>query len=421
MPIDRNTEAVLRLSVEGDQETTAKLRSAIDAQDDLTNASTQAKPAVENLTSAQSDLNAAEGDYFSILAQVNPQLGLFADLGLKTAKIVSGMGDGTISLAKAHQGLAGILGKNIGLLKAVGAAALVFGAVNEVIKAWEKMTEQIKDFNDELERTKKLQSDTTKTTTELTAAISAASARGPDPGFTREESRAVAQRQERLSEEFPELAPFIAEASLRLPPGTSREDLLSAAVNLQQGTTQLPEGERREAAGRRVATRRERRPEGELETILAGQSKTTARREAAAAGDIRNVLDLLPGPERSPEEIETLAKIISAIQEGDADVKFIPVLDPITGKPRETEAEDRLEAVLSAISTRRGIPKEDIGTTADIRQAEQLIPQIEAAARRARGGNVTINNVNTRTTAPSRGRDPIQNGETAGAALEEGF
>lgn len=129
----------LKTTVEGADKAAADLKKIDKAQDKISGTTKQAAGPVADLADQQAKLNAAEGDYISVLSQVNPQLGLVADQLLKFAKITNTAGAAQLSLKEITAKATTVLKANAAALKLVAAGGVAALAIWGIVKAYQSL------------------------------------------------------------------------------------------------------------------------------------------------------------------------------------------------------------------------------------------------------------------------------------------
>lgn len=128
-----------------------------DAQKGLTDKVDASSGAKDAATKATDKLKASESDLTSLLSQINPQLGAFADALFKGGKIAGDLASQQISLGGAMAKATGFIKANAGALKLLAASgAVVIGimaivrAIGAVREEADRATEAIKRQQDAL-------------------------------------------------------------------------------------------------------------------------------------------------------------------------------------------------------------------------------------------------------------------------------
>jgi hypothetical protein len=145
MPAEQDLK--LKAQVEGADKAAADLGKIDAAQGKVVDKTKQATPATESLKDAQVELNAAEGDYISLLTQAHPQLGLMVDSMLKFAKITNEAGSAQLSLGAILNKTTTALKANAGVLKLVGAAGIAALAVWKLVEAYKGLAVEAEAAN----------------------------------------------------------------------------------------------------------------------------------------------------------------------------------------------------------------------------------------------------------------------------------
>lgn len=397
---------------------------------------TNAGAEVDRLSTGQERLVAAEGDFISLLQQVNPQLGLFADVGLKVVKVLDQVGSGQISVTDAVSAASKAFKDNLGLLKTFAAGGAVVAGIAAIASAFRQVKAEAdaatKAINENAEAATKAAREARARETEI-GRISAQGREGP---LTPEEVRTLGGRVATARERFPGLEEgALNEAAARLGTQASVDDLIDAALLGRQGRIQFPAEESRERAFERFGRVRGRfgeflegeRQIGSTEGLRSRQA-SEARRQINVQGGNREaltaLLEQLPGTLLEGQDIDVIAQIVQAlggISEGDkTKQQFRGFGRPFTGAPLDTNAAFRDVQITRELVDREGIDLSGSGSPEEtVRVAEiaaRLIRrQLEREAESGSPANVTVNvnNQNSRNVVPGRrSEDAVRNGES---------
>ena len=221
--------------------TAADLGKIKSAQDGVVSGTKDQKPAVEGLTDAQKKLNAAEGDWYSLLNQVDPRLGLVADQLMKFTKIMGSAGAAQISFTDLLKKTAAGLRANADALKLVGAGAAAAGAIWLVVRAYKALGEEAKAateaLNKSAEATIAARVEHEKSAESLRKE---ADQRERMPTLTTEGAEAIKRESEMYARRFPAIDAAQAEKSLVMMAQSGiAKDKQEAILLLQAGGGQF--------------------------------------------------------------------------------------------------------------------------------------------------------------------------------------
>lgn len=435
MPINRETEAKLKLVISGGEEVSgsiddvqAKLKELQGEQARDTTEKQKNEEATKGLTEAQSGL-------LSILDQISPALSSIASEGFSAVDSLEKLRGKTEDGESSFGGFSDLIGKFGGKLKLLGAAGLAAGSIAILTSTIKNLREEMRETNREIDRQRDAENQRQEQAIQQRNRIgierlSRGELFGSEAGFSSDEARRRTSDQvDRLSKRFPSLAPFIEQAAIEAPEGQSDQALAELAALIQAEKISFPEKseanlsrQQRIDQGRGIFGDLAQKSLNEQDAILQrGRIAGEASRDIGSAdGPTKNIEEFLrlTGERRTPEEIEKIAKIIQAldiIEEGGKSGAFDTGRD-IAGAGLKSAFTSRTfeEVRASQILQDEGL---DIRVTeADLIAAREGRRQIRREARQ-----VIINAPNQRISVGANGRDPRKNGGTNASVIEGGL
>lgn len=227
----------IRAEAEGFGEAAKKIDGVSEAEDRLKGKVQETGAASEETRKATENLTASEGDYVSLLSQINPTIGAFADGILKASKIAGDAAGQNINLAATFAKLREAIKANASALKLLGAASavaagiwLIVRAVEAEREARERLATAIKTQSDAMNELKGEERD-------RQVEIERIADTRREGGFDADTSRRVAAAAGRAKKQYGQLDEAAINEAFGLlgDTGMSQEELVNAAILQMQG------------------------------------------------------------------------------------------------------------------------------------------------------------------------------------------
>lgn len=323
-------DLTIRHKSEGADKVAADLGKIDKAQDTVQSTTKAGTKTTEAATDAQGKLNAAEGDFFSLLSQIDPRLGLAADQLMKFAKITAGATTDQKGLGAAVSKTTQFLKDNAQIVKLIGAATAAAAAIYMLVQAYKALAEERERANKALAAENEALEESRKQHRDEAAAIrEAADARKNMPELTVEASTAAAREAKRLTERFPGIKPEEAQQIAVGYAGTdvSAADREAAALALSRGQTGVvPEPWMGPEA-------REAHLQDALSQDRVRQAEAAARRESAELARRQAQRTARQAQQGAGEDIEALIRRESAGLSDEGMQKYLEVIKHVGGTP----------------------------------------------------------------------------------------
>ena len=425
----------------------------------LTLEMSNARQEVERLSGGQQTLNAAEGDFISLLQQLNPRLGLFADIGLKATKVLDQIGKGNLTVSDAISGASKALRGNIGLLKTVAASGAVVAGIAAVVSQYRALKQEAEQATNAIEANAQAATTAAREGRARESEIGRISIANKEGPLTPEQVRVLSAQVGRVRQKFPGVSEsLLNESAARLGPDISDDQLVNTAILLDANKIQLPANATAEQR-RKIAfggadresdlVQRSRKVTGVegVRARLANEAATQLRTSGGSRESIIEILKAQGGKEFQGADLDTIARIAQVFTSGTAlapeseakaqlstffqhyagfgqtlgshAVGLFTGQEATRGPAYAEILEDERQKALLAQEGIGGILGPDVQQIAQGRRAAQLVENERRRGERYLGGRPSQSNAPTTASTPSslQGVQPTGDFEKRNLAL----